>query len=215
MIISFPTKLGAGISIYGDRNDLYAVHETLTDLRNRSPMSGDLQDFAAGFAYEFRKTLDGKREFINGTPYGEFHAVYGGFRMLWPLFLVQLGILRWCAAFSPTSRSMQADLYRLEAAAEEALYKLDALIGKECMEWLEAFDMFPTDFTTEFVTEISLRFVTETRPGKLRFRRLPDYLNMIWALSPEYEDFERQVQDDAAFKKLLINLPGDQLEIKW
>jgi hypothetical protein len=36
-------------------------------------------------------------------------------------FLMKLAVLRWLAGFQPTSRNQQADLFRLEACAEQAL----------------------------------------------------------------------------------------------
>lgn len=110
---------------------------------------------------------------------------------------------------------MQSTLYRLESVAEEALYKLDAVVGRKCMDWLEKFEMFPSDYVSMFVHEIALRYATETKPGKNRFRQLPAYLDMIDAMSPEYRDYEESMNRKSRDHKFGLDEAQGQIEFKW
>lgn len=215
MIVSHSTEFGAGIAVFGDDNDLSDLHQTVHQIVARCPVVEVHKEFMSEFALELRKAKEGRRETYNAGSRGDQPLVYSGFKMLWPKYLTQLALLRWCAGFSPTSRGMQANLYRLEAAAEESLFAADPIIGRLAMEWLENFDMFPVDFISPWVDEVSLRYATAANGRKSKFRRLPDYLDMIFFLSPEYLEYVEQLESSDGSFELGISKAFHGVEIEW
>lgn len=200
MLIATSTKYAAGVRLVGDYLDLVNVHDTIGVLSYRNHVSPEIQEFLAGLNYEIRKAYDGMRDVQYFDQYDDAPTKYFGFQYLWPNYLVCLGILRWSAGFGPTTRDQQSCLYRLEASAETALGMIDADVGHRCMDWLDNFDMFSSLYITDFIWEISLRYVTETQPGKRRLRELPRFLDLLSPFSTEYSEFEKGYRKDL-FKK--------------
>jgi len=196
--MSQPTKFGAGIALSGDFADLADLHETIHYLTSETgPLSAHQAEFVLGLAYDVRKAYEGVRriEPIN-TPRGS--AEYYSVDILWPVFLVQLGMLRTAAGYLPTSRSHQASLYRLEACAERALLEMDPSVGAMCMRWLSHCSPLPDGFLLEFVSQQARDFVFGATTGKARFRRLPTILDDISSFSSKYREFERCMSEQAA-----------------
>ena len=136
MILATPTKYAAGITIYGDYNDLNGLRDTVLSLCDQNPLQASLTEFVMGLAYDLRHAYQKDRE-VRSFGFDEYDKViYRGVSVLWPVFLVQLGLLRWAASFNPTTRDTQANLYRLEACAENALTSYDPMIGAWCFHWV-------------------------------------------------------------------------------
>lgn len=198
MLIARPTKLGAGIALAGDYADLAEAHETVHHLASESgPLPAGHDEFALGLAYDLRKAYEGARRTatvdLNGRTV-DYFAV----DVLWPVFLVQLGMLRTAAGYLPTSRAHQSTLYRLEACAEQAMSAFDPAISGICMRWLAHFAPLPETFLFEFVSQQARSFVFGAPAGKARFKRLPAILDDIHSLSSRYREFERTLADQAA-----------------
>ncbi len=196
MILSRPTKYGADITLGGDYLDLTSLHETVHHLASDTgPLSGHHYEFALGFAYDLRKAYEGQRDtWPSDAP---AYAGYSAVNILWPIFLVQLGMLRSACAYMPTDRLIQSQLFALEACAEQALCEFDPAVGAMCMRWLANFNLFTDQFLLEFVTQQTREFLFGTSQGKARFRRLPRLLDEISPFSPAYKEFERAVSKKA------------------
>src|SRR6266446_3062468 len=103
---------------------------------------------------------------------------------------MQLAVLRWLAGFKPTNRNQQADLFRLEACAEQALTAYDPFVGNRCMQWLTLFPGVTSNYLFQFVGHCCLDYISGKAVGKARFKRLPDILNILLQVSDEYREFE-------------------------
>lgn len=196
MLVSRPTKFGAGITLGGDYLDLTNLHETVHHLASETgPLSGNHFEFALGFAYDLRKAYEGKREaWPSDAP---AYAGYSAVNILWPIFLVQLGMLRSACAYMPTNRRMQSQLFALEDCAEQALIEFDPAVGSMCMRWLANFNLLTDNFLLEFVTHQAYEFLFGSGQGKARFRQLPRLLDDISPFSRAYQEFERTVSKQA------------------
>ena len=198
MLMSEPTKYGAGISIFGDFFDLADIHESIHYLASEAgPLSPHHGEFLLELAYDIRKAYQGARRIESmHAPRGavEYYSV----DVLWPIFLVQLGMLRTAAGYLPTRREHQANLYRLEACAESALLKMDPAVGAMCMRWLSHSSLFADGFLLDFVSMQAKDFIFGAKQGKARFRRLPAVLDDISPFSQKYRDFERYMSEEAA-----------------
>ncbi|WP_201496049.1 DUF6904 family protein [Rubrivivax sp. A210] len=196
MLVSRPTKFGAGIMLGGDYLDLSSLHETVHALASETgPLSAHHYEFALGLAYDLRKAREGKRD--RWPSDAETYANYSAVNILWPVFLVQLGMLRSACAYMPTDRRVQAHLYSLEACAAEALAEFDPAVGAMCMRWLANFNLLHDSFLLEFVTQQTREFLYGAGQGKARFRRLPRLLDEISPFSQAYQEFERTVAKQA------------------
>lgn len=206
MLIAEPTRYRAGLRLYGDYNDLSSLHSTVHELADQIPLAGRFQEFVLGLAFELRKAYEGQRERREFGFDALDSVTYQGCKLLWPNFLVQVGLLRWAAAFNPTTKSLQANLFRLGAVTEDALRRSDAKIGAECIEWLAGFRGFPNDYLLQFVEDVCLDYVTETRPGKARFATLPRILRSTYSFSKDYQCFKERLEQISEFQKCK---PGD------
>jgi hypothetical protein len=220
VIFSTPTKHGAGIALQGDYHDFQDLHESIHQITKTDVLSGGLGDFVLGLAYEVRHAYQGDRD-VQRLPANIFETettTYFSFRTLWPIFLYQIGLLRWSAAFQPTSRDFQATIFRLEASAENALTSYDPFVGSLCVEWLVRFQPPPKRYLLEYIPNCSLQYVTLGKPGKSRFKNLPEILRMLSGYSEEYRAYQDYMQSIAKEKgcepEALMDL-GEWPDFKW
>jgi len=116
--------------------------------------------------------------------------IYSGVYLIWPIFLIQLTLLRTSAAYHPTTKEHRATLLRLDACAEDALVAFDPVTGAECAGWLYTFPELDRNYDLDFVVYCSL--IYEGKPGKTRFKRLPKILEMLRPTSMEYLEYIEQ-----------------------
>lgn len=149
----------------------------------------------------------------------EKNTEYYGESILWPIFLVQVSLLRWAAAFVPTTKAMQSNLFRLEACTEDALLSYDHAIGTMCIELMNCYAGLSPDYLTEFITERAKVYIGYPSEGKKRFKQLPAILRSIAPSSPEYLKFEMQLQKIAKQKECkpedLTTTANEWPKFKW
>jgi hypothetical protein len=195
MLTGISTTHDAGIGIYGDHNDLECLNETIHHLCDHPNVEGHLGEFALGFAYEVRKSLEGARETkVFGS--GRERVKYFGTKNLWPYYLVQVGLLRSFSKVQPTSAIDHSELYLLEHITEKALADKNGETARFCREWLSHFPGFTRDYITLFVEEGTWNFVFKT-PPKQRLASLPGLLRSFHWFSDEYRTFEKTVRAEA------------------
>lgn len=201
MLFGRSTKYGAGFTLSGDNNDLVDLRETIHYLASENgPIPPLHAEFVLGFAYEVRHAYQGDRRVKSvGAPKASLN--YFAVDMLWPIFLVQVGLLRTAAAYMPTQKSHQANLYRLEACIENALSTFDASISNQCSRWLSEFSALPENFLIDFVSYQSRLYVSSSTSSKGRIRRLPNVLHNISPYSQAYQAYESEVKAIAEKQK--------------
>lgn len=194
MIYSKPTKYGAGIEIYGDYQDLNSLRQTILDMSDSPVLNAGADEFVLGLAYEVRHACEGARETIILSLPGIPPTSYFYFRALWPIFLMQVALLRWSAAYQPTNKEHQSNLYRLEGCAEESLRSFDPFIARRCTEWLASFQGLQRGYLFQFISECAYEYIRGKAVGKARFNKLPETLRKIIPLSEEYRSFEEELR---------------------
>jgi hypothetical protein len=201
MIFSKPTKYGAGIEIYGDYQDLNSLRQTILDMSESPALLNDGADeFVLGLAYEVRHAYEGARGTSSVSLPGMPPTTYFHFKTLWPIFLMQVALLRWSAAYQPTNKEHQANLYRLEASTDESLRSFDPFIARRCSEWLASFQGIRQGYLFQFITECAYEYVRGKVTGKARFKKLPETLRKLIPLSEEYRSFEEELRKIAEEK---------------
>ncbi len=201
MIIAEPTHYGAGITLYGDYWDLRSLRDTICHLAEGAPLSENMSDFVLGLADEIELACKkGKETRVFGD--NEYDKVtYYGVAVVWPIFLFDVRVLHWSSRFRKLTKDHQADLYRLSACVEDALTAFDPKVGKVCCQWFEQFSDLSEKYSTQFVSHIALNYIDGGKPGKARFKKLPEFLHMLSPDSAEYKIFAEQMADIAKENK--------------
>jgi hypothetical protein len=189
MIFSKHTKYGSGITLFGDYWDFKNLHHSIHELCEDSPLNGHFEDFTLALAYDVRHAYQGMRN-VRTFGIDKLQKVkYYGVSIIWPVFLVQVALLRWAASFKSTTKEIQANLYRLETCAEQSLLSYEPKVATFCIEWLSSFSGFPKNYHAEFVDNCARTYIKQRPTGKKRFEHLPEILKMLSPLSREYKEF--------------------------
>lgn len=158
-------------------------------------LNEDLQELVIGLRKNLRHAVQGDRICIQWGPFEDEKADYFGDQFFWPVIMVQAGLLRHVSRIVPTTRSQQSDLYRLEAILEEELLAKDPVIGRECMAWLDSFNVFPDGYLPQFVADSAYPYICD---GPERFQNLPSILNGLDPDAPEYKAYRTEFLQSAA-----------------
>jgi len=105
--------------------------------------------------------------------------------------------LRHLAAYQPTSREQQANLYRLESCLEKSLMETEPMIGKKCTDLLFGPGWLTSSYYTLFLNELADEYVSGPETGIERFRKLPEILEKANPFSKTYRDFASALEDRA------------------
>ena len=205
MIFSKQTKFNAGLTTYCDYIDFTSLHSSIHEIAAENNNLGEIGEYILGLAYEIRHAYQGDRltSKMEGSPMKEpTESVYLGFNVLWTVFLPQLAMLRDAAAYQVLNRNIQADLWRLEACAEESLLKAGADVGLECLEWLKNAPPFHANYYLEFIGDLSYSYI-HLHTGKRRFKQLPDILRQMSRYSKTYQEFAASLERFAEEKTVL------------
>jgi hypothetical protein len=199
MIFTTPTKHAAGVTLWGDFYDLSNLRETIHNLVEGTLFKEEMKDLILGLAYDVRHAYQRDREekVFGIDEYDK--VIYRGEKILWPVILFQVNALRYFAAFQPTTKEQQANLYRLEGCLEKSLTEQDAKIGAQCIEWLNSPSPITDNYYPQYLSEASKKYLLGPS-GKARFRRLPEILKSFHPMSSEYKDFESYVEGVAKQK---------------
>ncbi len=193
MLFGEPTEHGAGLILWGDYYDLENLYETAGVIADSIEREGTMSDLIMALCYDIRHAYQGgreKKEFKNN----ELNKVnYYGVKILWPYFIVPVGLLRWAAAYTTTNSDQQSNLYRIEHIVETTLKVVSFSVAEECMGWLKHFSGFPNDYPIQFLDELSYRFVFDESIHRIRINRLPTILKMSLDVSQEYNNFKENL----------------------
>lgn len=111
----------AGIVLWGDYAALDRLHGFIHHVVAESHYIEDKEGFVLGLAYDVRKAFQGQRsQDYRGFSENNRCCTYG-VEMLWPILLVQVGLLRHAMSFIPTNKLDQAVMFELEHVVESAL----------------------------------------------------------------------------------------------
>ena len=211
MLTASSTRLAAGVTIFGTRDDLERLYDTITAIEERSGVPESIGDFLLGLCYDVRHAFEGRRERSKETR-------DPGFKVLWPILLLQLGILRSLASGQTLAAEERAILDQLQAAVEAALLEQDPFAGAECVEWLHEFGGVSPRYLIAFGPHMTYEYLFETRAGKARFQNLPTILWSLDESSLPYRRFRKELEKAAAKAGCDPSQLEDTLEwpaIKW
>lgn len=186
-----PTPLNAGVTLWGDCNDLGSLSETIHDLVNVSPYREGLSRIPLGLVNDIQQTLADKKTYRCFVE-SEHEVKYFGCHQVWPLFMFQVRLLRNIASYTHLTKGQKAQLYWLEDGLEQLLIDVCPDIASDCILWLETPLAIDDAYCESYVYEIARRFVVGPQSG-LRIKRLPTLLEAFNPLSDSYKAFVAQV----------------------
>jgi hypothetical protein len=218
MLIIEPTRYGAGIILWGDSLDLEHLLETIYHVAQEETLGQDVYHFLLGLAYDVRHAFQGDRLVKQIDTLALDEIEYLGEQILWPYFLIQMGILRQGAAYVPTSAAHQADIYRLEYATEQALLDYDTATGRELIVLSRMVSQLPRDYLVEFISDLTYDWIVNSKPGKARFKKLPALLKKCSPYSNEYQRFAEhahEIAEEKGCSPFDLSIEHDWPDFKW
>lgn len=192
MLHSAPTKKGTGLALFGHADDLENLHETIYFLCGGSEGELDKNVHALSVAYEIRKAFERQREVLESDS-GE----QVGTRFVWPHIVFYTAFFRQLAAYRPTNKEHQSNIYRLEYCVESALIEYDPEVGAEVVSICPMIGGVTPDFLDGYVANVTYSFLFERGSGKMRFRRLPTLLRSMAEWSPDYQEYAAMLEREA------------------
>jgi len=111
----------AGVALWGDFGTLGRLHEFIHDVVEKSVYIEDKEGFVLGLAYDIRKADEGQRSQDYRFDHNDDRCRIYGVEILWPVLLIQIGMLRQAMAFIPTTKLDQAIMFELEYVVESAV----------------------------------------------------------------------------------------------
>lgn len=192
MLYATPTKKGTGMELFGHRDDLENLHETLHFLCGESEGELDRNEHALSLAYEIRKAFEGQREQRN-SEYGELF----GTRLTWPHVIFYTSYFRQLAGYRSTNKEHLSNLARLEHCVESALVEYDPKAGLEVISTYPAIGAIPPNFYDDYISDVIYSFLYDSGSGKMRFRRLPVLIRSLYPMSPEYRQYAAMLEREA------------------
>lgn len=221
MLQAYPTKKGTGIEIYGTRNDLEVLYETVHKIANTLDEYNKFQkaqfQLLMNFAYEIRKGYEGSRLVNDVSTEDETTIRFYGFQLVWTDILIFISTLRHNAGYLRTNRLDQANMYMLEDITEKALFVYDTEGANNIKNFIGQRIDITNQLSFVIFQALQIRYVTSPA-GKKRFRNIPNLLITHFSeWLPEYKTLVHSLEVSAKEHNCEItDLEfGDFPEIKW
>lgn len=221
MLQAYPTKKGTGVEIYGTRDDLVALYETVHKIANTLDEYNKFQkaqfQLLMNFAYEIRKGYEGSR-LVNDIPSEDETKIrFYGFQLVWTDVLIFISTLRHNAGYLKTDRLDQANMYILEYITEKALFAYDAEGANNIKNFIGQRIDITNQLSFVIYQALQIKYVTSPA-GKKRFRNIPNLLITHFSeWLPEYKSLVHSLEISAKEHNCdITDLEFDDFpDIKW
>jgi hypothetical protein len=161
----------AGVALWGDFSSLDRLHGFIHHVVEESNYIEDKEGFVLGLAYDVRKAFQGQRsQDYRGAAEDDRWRIYG-VEILWPVLLVQVGVLRQAMAFIPTNKLDQAIMFELEHVVESAVRAAMPVTSDEVIHRIGCIGNAPY-IHLDTVLDSRCRYFIEL-PAKQRLKMLP------------------------------------------
>lgn len=121
----------AGVALWGDFAALRRLHGFVHHVVEESGYIEDEEGFVLHLAYDVRKASEGRRSQDYRAYSGDDRCRIYGAEVLWPMLLVQVGVLRQAMAFIPTNKLDHAIMFELEHVVESAVREAMPILADE------------------------------------------------------------------------------------
>lgn len=188
MLEAYPTKHGAGVEFRGAYDDLASLYATMVKLSYT-----DIGRFYENerlltiMSYDLRHAYQGDREVYEKT-----HSF--GFKINWITLLFTIACLRQHQTYIPISKLDLANLLILEDATERAMYLYDPKESAELQSFIGR-KLFIDDNLTYLVHRTIVGEFFAQRPGKKRFRGIPDLFRKWSSPTQAYQEYKTYIEN--------------------
>jgi hypothetical protein len=184
-------KHHTGVTLWGDYMSLRHLHELIHTVVEGSVVIEDKEGFMLGLAYDVRKAQDGQRLQRKWKESPEPLVLYG-VEILWPVILVQVGLLRHAMGFMPTSKRDQATMFELEYVIEAAIDEAVGPDADELIEWIPRLGAAPYSHLDSVLNSRCVYFIK--LPAKKRLQAL---IPLLESFDPMFDYFSESDPDKA------------------
>lgn len=161
----------AGVALWGDFATLDRLRKFILHVVEESDYIEDKEGFVLGLAYDMRKAFQGQRsQDYRGHSEDDRCRIYG-VEILWPVLLVQVGVLRQAMAFMTTNKLDHAIMFELEHVVESAVRAAMPITADEVIHRIRCTGS-ATYMHLDSVLDSRSRFFIEL-PTKQRLKVLP------------------------------------------
>lgn len=176
-------KHHTGLTLWGDYLSLRHLHELIHTVVEGSVVIEDKEGFMLGLAYDVRKAQEGQRLKRKSKQSPDTLVLYG-VEILWPVILVQVGLLRHAMGFLPTSKRAHATMYELEYVIEAAIDEAVGTAAEEITEWIPRLGAAPYPHLESVLTSRCVYFIK--LPARKRLQAL---LPLLESFDPMFDYF--------------------------
>ena len=204
-------KHHTGLTLWGDYLSLRHLHELIHTVVEGSVVIEDKEGFMLGLAYDVRKAQEGQRLKRKSKQSPDTLVLYG-VEILWPVILVQLGLLRHAMGFMPTSKLAHATMFELEYVVEAAIDEAGGADAEEIIEWIPRLGAAPYPHLDSVLTSRCVYFIK--LPAKKRF---PALLPLLESFDPMFDYFSESGPEKAGRIPLSAFTKGEDEwpEFEW
>jgi hypothetical protein len=165
----------AGVALWGDFGTLERLHGLIHRIVENSGHIEDKEGFVLGLAYDIRKAYEGQRSQDYRYDYNDDRCRIYGVEILWPVLLVQIGMLRQSMAFIPTNKLDQAIMFELEYVVESAVRAAMPIMAEDVIHRI-GFNGSAPYRHIHSVLDSRCRYFIKL-PVKQRLKVLPELMN--------------------------------------
>ena len=196
----------AGIVLWGDYESLRRLNTFINHVVQESIIVPDKEGFVLRLAYDVRKAHDGQRKegYRNNLNESDRCRVYG-VEVLWPLLLVQVGILRQAMSYIPTNKLHQAYMFEMEHLVESALRVAIPNSADAIIEQVSAIGATNYNHLSNVIDSRCRYFI-----GLPAMQRLNALLPLMQSLNPMHESYYETQNQSGLVNPLSI--PPDAFE---
>lgn len=161
------TKHHTGLILWGDYWSLNRLYNFIHKVVDQSITIKDKEGFVLGLAYDVRKANEGQRQKGFRKHYEEKCRIYG-VEILWPVLIIQTGMLRHAMGYIQTTREDQSIMFELEHIIESALQAAVPLTtAKEIMASMERICSLPYDHIAAILDSRCCYFIEQPADKRL------------------------------------------------
>ncbi|WP_394475174.1 DUF6904 family protein [Ralstonia mannitolilytica] len=204
----------AGVALWGDFAALERLHGFIHYVVQESVYIEDKDGFVLGLAYDVRKAFSGQRSVGHRGDTKEDRCRIYGVEVLWPMLLIQVGVLRQAMAFTPTNKLDQAIMFELEHVVESAVRAAMPVLADEVIH---------RALSAANVPYVHLAGVLDSRcryfialPPERRLKMLPTVMATFDPMNGYPTNSENTVRSDIVIPPTAFtDSGGDWPDFKW
>lgn len=203
----------AGVALWGDFATLDRLHGFVHHVVEESNYIEDKEGFVLGLAYDLRKAFEGQRsQDYRGVSEDDRYRIYG-VEILWPVLLVQVGVLRQAMAFIPTNKLDHAIMFELEHVVESAVRAAMPVTADEVIHRMGCIGS-ASYIHLDTVLDSRCRYFIEV-PPKQRLKMLPKVMETLDPMYSLFAETRSNIRPGAISFDTFVDGKQDWPDFKW